>query len=59
VGTGGGTVYSFGTPVANSELRYNGGYGVLKLTLHASSYDWEFLAASGASFTDKGTGQCH
>jgi hypothetical protein len=59
VGTGGATLYSFGTPLANSEVRYNGSYGVLKLTLHDGSYDWEFLSEAGATFTDKGNGSCH
>lgn len=59
VGTGGGTLYTFGTALPNSEVRYNGSYGVLKLTLHAASYDWEFVPEAGASFTDRGTGACH
>ena len=59
VGTGGDTVYSIGSPIANSEVRYNGGYGVIKFTLHATSYDWEFLSEAGKTFNDKGTGSCH
>ncbi len=59
VGTGGGTLYAIGAPVANSEVRYNASYGLLKLTLHESSYDWEFLPVAGASFTERGTGNCH
>jgi hypothetical protein len=27
-------------------------YGVLKLTLHPSSYDWQFVPESGKTFTD-------
>jgi hypothetical protein len=34
-------------------------YGVLKLTLHPGSYDWQFLLVAGASFTDSGTTACH
>ena len=34
-------------------------WGVLKLTLRDSAYDWEFIPASGASFRDSGTGVCH
>jgi hypothetical protein len=34
-------------------------YGVLKLTLHPSSYDWQFVPEVGGSFTDSGTGTCH
>lgn len=58
VGTGGAGLYSFGTPIANSEVRYNGGHGILKLTLHDTSYDWEFISVAGKTFTDKGTGYC-
>jgi hypothetical protein len=59
VGTGGATLYSMGSALPNSEVRYNGGYGLLKLTLHDSSYDWEFLNEAGKSFKDTGTGACH
>ena len=34
-------------------------YGVLKLTLHDGSYDWQFLPVAGKTFTDQGTGYCH
>jgi fibronectin type III domain protein len=33
-------------------------YGVLSLTLHATSYDWEFVVEGGSSFTDTGTASC-
>jgi hypothetical protein len=33
--------------------------GVLKLTLHATSYDWEFIPVAGKTFTDSGTESCH
>ncbi|HJS42219.1 MAG TPA: Ig-like domain-containing protein [Gemmatimonadales bacterium] len=59
VGTGGAGLYSFGaTPRANSEVRHNSTRGVLKLTLHADRYEWQFVPASG-SFTDSGSGSCH
>jgi hypothetical protein len=32
--------------------------GVLKLTLHASSYDWEFVPVAGSTFSDRGTAAC-
>jgi len=32
---------------------------VLKLTLHASSYDWQFVPVAGKTFTDAGTGAVH
>jgi len=59
VGTGGASHYTFTTPIANSEIRDNTSYGVLKLTLHSTSYDWNFLPVTGANFTDTGTTTCH
>ncbi len=58
VGTGGASHYSFGTPVANSEVRDATSFGVLKLTLHPGGYDWKFVPVAGASFTDAGSGTC-
>jgi hypothetical protein len=58
VGTGGDGHYGFGTAEANSLVRNSDTFGVLKLTLHASSYDWEFLPIAGKSFTDSGTANC-
>ena len=57
-GTGGGGVYPIGAPKPNSELRYNATKGLLKLTLYADHYDWQFIPTSG-SFTDSGSGSCH
>jgi hypothetical protein len=34
-------------------------FGVLKLTLRATSYDWEFVPEAGRTFTDSGSGTCH
>jgi acid phosphatase type 7 len=59
VGTGGRSHGKFGTIQANSEVRDNTSYGVLKLTLHATSYDWQFVPVAGATFTDSGSGTCH
>jgi 3',5'-cyclic AMP phosphodiesterase CpdA len=57
VGTGGAPLYDFLTARPNSEVRYNGSVGVLKLTLRAHGYDWEFIVAGGR-FRDAGTGSC-
>lgn len=57
VGTGGWGLYSFNSPQPNSQVRYNASYGVIKLTLHPDSYDWQFVPTRGA-FTDSGTGTC-
>jgi len=37
----------------------SGTFGVLKLTLHQSSYDWEFIPEAGKIFSDSGTGNCN
>jgi 3',5'-cyclic AMP phosphodiesterase CpdA len=57
VGTGGARLYEVHTIKANSEVRASA-YGVLKLTLKADGYDWEFVPVEGESFRDFGTGQC-
>ena len=59
VGTGGASHYTVNQPLANSEARNTDTYGVLRLTLHASGYDWQFAPEAGHSFTDAGTGACH
>ena len=60
VGTGGfHSLYDFVTPPRpNSEVRFKG-FGVLKLTLGATGYSWEFLPIPGSNFTDSGTAACH
>jgi hypothetical protein len=59
VGTGGRSHQLFKTVLPNSEVRNGGTYGVLKLGLHADSYDWEFVPEAGKTFTDSGTRACH
>jgi hypothetical protein len=58
VGTGGASLYNFPTVQPNSEVRNNSARGVLKLTLHAQSYDWEFVPVSGQTFRDTGSSAC-
>jgi hypothetical protein len=59
VGTGGKTHTAFATIRANSEVRNNDTFGFLKLTLHPSSYDWQFVPEPGKTFTDSGSTACH
>jgi hypothetical protein len=60
VGTGGAaSLYPFGSPQPNSEVRASETYGVLELTLRPVSYEWRFLYAAGVAFTDAGQGTCH
>jgi acid phosphatase type 7 len=58
-GTGGAGLYPFGTPKAASQVRNNTTYGVLKLTLRSTGYDWEFVPIAGSTFTDSGSSNCH
>ena len=60
VGTGGAFMTGLGSSrVAGSEVAQNKTFGVLKLTLHASSYAWRFVPIAGRTWTDSGSGQCH
>jgi len=59
-GTGGNALYTWpGNPIANSVVRSNVSYGILKVTLWPTSYDWEFVPIAGGTFTDKGSALCH
>jgi hypothetical protein len=57
-GTGGRSLEQFGTVAPNSLVRNNTTYGVLELTLLATSYNFRFVPAAGGSFTDAGSGPC-
>jgi hypothetical protein len=59
VGTGGKNHRPLGKPLPTSEIRNADTYGVLKLTLHEKSYDWEFVPEAGKTFRDSGSGSCH
>jgi acid phosphatase type 7 len=59
VGTGGRSHYSFRSPIANTEAYTTDTYGVLKLTLSANSYTWEFIPVADESYRDAGSGSCH
>ena len=58
-GLGGSGTNSIGTVRPNSEVRQRSDLGVLKLTLAADSYSWEFVPIAGKTYTDRGTGSCH
>jgi hypothetical protein len=59
VGSGGANHTSISKVAANSEVRNSDTYGVLKITLHPTSYDWQFVPEAGKTFTDSGTTACH
>lgn len=58
VGTGGARLREFGTVRANSEIRNSATWGVLKLALHTTGYDWEFIPVMGGTFSDAGSAVC-
>ena len=58
-GMGGAGHYNFTMNAPNSEARNSDTFGVLKLTLHSNSYDWQFLPEAGKTYTDSGTTSCH
>ncbi|HET7056498.1 MAG TPA: hypothetical protein VFI12_08545, partial [Thermomicrobiales bacterium] len=59
VGTGGRNTSALGTIKANSEVRNTNTFGILKLVLRPTGYDWQFIPISGSTFTDSGSGNCH
>jgi hypothetical protein len=59
VATGGGSLDPTNNHAANSEAWQTSALGVLKLTLHPTSYDWQFVSVAGSLYTDSGTGSCH
>ena len=58
VGTGGANHTSIAGVVANSVVRDTTSFGILRLTLHSGSFNWQFLPVDG-SFTDSGSAACH
>jgi hypothetical protein len=60
VGTGGRSQTTPASPPpAGSEKQNSGTFGVLKLTLHPTSYDFQFAPEAGKTFSDTGTQACH
>jgi hypothetical protein len=47
-----------GSKPANRAAGDDSDFGVLKMTLHPASYDWQFVAEDG-SVKDQGTAPCH
>lgn len=56
-GTGGAHLYTPGAPKPNSQVRVSA-YGILKMTLTPSGYQWEFLSVDN-TVLDSGSGVCH
>ena len=58
VGTGGKSHYSLNSTDTNLEYYNTSTFGVLKMTLHDASYDWEFVGESGNT-VDSGSWNCN
>jgi acid phosphatase type 7 len=59
VGTGGKSQRGFRTPSAQSEVRSVSTFGVLRIDLAPTSYNWQFIPVAGGTFKDSGSGSCH
>ncbi len=53
-GLGGYLIYGWSTTKANSQVRYNATFGVLRLSLYPDAYDWEFIPEDGSTYRDTG-----
>ena len=58
VGTGGAELGGFNYTARHSQVRNANTYGVLKLRLAPTSYEWRFVHVAGKSFTDYGSTSC-
>jgi 3',5'-cyclic AMP phosphodiesterase CpdA len=59
VGTGGAMHYGIKRVHRYSQVHNTRAFGVLRLRLRSGAYDWRFLPAAGATFSDSGTTRCH
>jgi hypothetical protein len=59
VGTGGRNHGAVQTGVPHRQVANNTTFGVLRLRLHPTSYEWRFVHEQGKSFTDYGKKACH
>jgi fibronectin type 3 domain-containing protein len=59
VGTGGVYFHSLGSLQPNTVARQDHTFGVLKLSLYGSRYDWQFMPVAGSTWTDAGSANCH
>jgi len=58
VGTGGAFYTGIGTVAANSITRAKNLFGVEKLVLHPTSWDYSFIP-DNSTFSESGTSSCH
>jgi acid phosphatase type 7 len=59
VGTGGEDHAGAPAAITGSQVRNNKTFGVLRVTLLPSRYDWSFQPIAGQTFTDWGSQDCH
>jgi hypothetical protein len=59
VGTGGAELRAFNRIHPTSEVQLAGMNGVLQMTLHPDSYDWQFVTAPDGIVADAGSATCH
>ncbi len=60
VGTGGKSHGRINLPLERNSVAQNAdSYGVLRLVLHPTSYEWGFFPIRGRTFTDSGSADCH
>lgn len=58
VGTGGARHVGFFRRAAGSQVRYDGHWGLLRLTLRADRYEWEFITGADGQRLDHGEDRC-
>jgi acid phosphatase type 7 len=58
VGTGGRGLYALGRPIRGSQKRIDNRFGVLRMELHARSYQWRFVGVNRVVL-DRGRHSCH
>jgi hypothetical protein len=59
VGTGGESLMPLSTRLPTSQASDDRTFGVLKMALHPTSYEWQFVPVAGSTFTDAGSTACH
>lgn len=59
VGTGGASHTPLNRAWSTTEARDNTTFGVTRFMLGNSEYSWQFIPASGGTFTDHGAWKCH
>jgi hypothetical protein len=58
IGTGGEDHAGTPAKITGSQVLNAKTFGIEKVTLHATSYDWQFLGEPGSTFTDSGSTAC-